>query len=405
MQLIRFEKLNLFFAKIRELTLWQRIFFWRSVRSLSYDAFEEFKSLEQNILRLKSEFEELQAKSSRISTQNEGLQERIIQFEKAEIKKDSEINTLDREVDELNNTITQLNKSLSKYETTEEDRLRKYEDRISQLNQLKETLENEIKRLNDERVHEKERLFQNMKRQWAEHQTSVEKAIKMICQDHLIKYIDKVPFYGNPDNTIEICNEYVIFDAKSPGNDDLTNFPKYLRAQTENLKKYVDQENVKKDIYLVVPSNTIDLVDQLIYNMGDYKVYIIAKDSLEPIILSLKRIEDYEFAEQLSPEERENICRVIGKFAHTTKRKIQIDQFFANEFLELLVKCKNDLPEEILKQVIEYEKAEKLNPPSEKKSKQILTKDLQENHQLINAEAHIKGIAIPTTLDQLGTSE
>ena len=47
---------------------------------------------------------------------------------------------------------------------------------------------------------------------------------------------------------------------------------------------------------------------------------------------------EYEFAEKLSPEERDNICRIIGKFAHTTKRRIQIDQFFANEFLDTLSK-------------------------------------------------------------------
>jgi hypothetical protein len=139
--------------------------------------------------------------------------------------------------------------------------------------------------------------------------------------------------------------------------------------------------------------------------MGDYHVYIISKDSLEPIILSLKRIEDYEFAEQLSPEERDNVCRVIGKFAHTTKRKIQIDQFFANEFLEILVRCKNDLPQEILEHVIEFEKAEKLNPPSEKKSKQILTKELQDKNELINAAANIRGVAIPLSFEDVKSLE
>ena len=139
--------------------------------------------------------------------------------------------------------------------------------------------------------------------------------------------------------------------------------------------------------------------------MGDYNVFIVTKDSLEPIILSLQKIENYQFAEQLNPEERENICRVIGKFAHTTKRKIQIDQFFANEFLELLVRCKNDLPEDILKQVIEYEKAEKLNPPPEKKAKQILTKDLQDKNDLINAEANIRGVAIPLNFEEFKNLE
>lgn len=405
MKLFKIEKLNLFFAKIRELTFWQRLFFWRSVRNLSYDAFEEFKSFEKNASNNLADFDIVEKKFTQVNTQNENLAEKIVQFEKSELKKDLEINSLNKKVEDLNVVINNLNKSISKYETTEEERLRNYENKITQLNQIKESLEKEIGRLNDERVQEKENVLEKMKRQWTEHETSVEQTIKMICQNHFIKYVDNVPFRGSPDNTVEICEEFIIFDAKCPANDDLTNFSKYIKAQTENVKKYANQENVKKDIFLVIPTSTIHTIAQLTYNMGDYTVYVITRDSLEPILLSLKKIENYQFVEQLSPEERDNICRVIGKFAHTTKRKIQIDQFFANEFLELLVRCKNDLPEDVLKQVIEYEKAERLNPPSEKKTKQILTKDLQDKNELINAEANIRGVIIPLNFEEMKNLE
>jgi hypothetical protein len=402
MQLPRTEKLNLFFSKIREITFWQRLFSWKAIRNLSYEAYEEYKALEKSIAAIQSDHEALGKRFATIATHSEGLQSKITQYEKAEIKKDAETVSFQRKIEELNNIISGINKTLSKHETTEEERSKSYENKITQLNQLKETLNNEIKRLNDERVEEQKVVHEKMKRQWAEHETSVQQTIKIICQQHYIKYVDAVPFKGNPDNTIEICEEYIIFDAKCPANNDLTNFPKYLKLQTESIKKYANQDNVKKDIFLVVPSNTIHTVSQLVYNMGDYNVYIITKDSLEPIILSLQKIENYQFAEQLSPEERENICRVIGKFAHTTKRKIQIDQFFANEFL---VRCKNDLPEDILQQVIEYEKAEKLNPPPEKKAKQILTKDLQDKNDLINAEAHIRGVTIPLNFEEFKNME
>ena len=68
------------------------------------------------------------------------------------------------------------------------------------------------------------------------------------------------PFHGNPDNTIEICDEYIIFDAKCPSGDDLTNFPKYIKTQTEIVKKYASQEKVKKDIFLVSSANTIHVI-------------------------------------------------------------------------------------------------------------------------------------------------
>ncbi len=395
------EKLSLFFAKIRELSFWQRLFYWRSIRNLSYDAFEEFKSLQKEIISKNEGYDLIEKKFQHASTLNEGLTGSIRQYEKSLSKKEDDIHLLNQKTDGLNSIISKLSLSNSKYETNEELRRKNYEESVVQLNQLKETLEKQIQALHDERVGEQKESFEKMKRQWSEHESSVEQSLKMICQNHFIKYIDEVPFHGNPDNTIEICGEYIIFDAKCPSNNDLANFPKYIKAQTESLKKYTTQDKVKKDIFLVVPTNTIHTITQLNYNMGDYNVYVITADALEPIILSMKRIENYEFVNQLSPEERDNICRVIGKFAHTTKRKIQIDQFFATEFLELLVRCKNDLPNDILMQVIEFEKAERLNPPSEKKAKQILTKELQDRHDSINAEAGMRDVIIPINFEEM----
>ncbi len=404
-EIIIMENLSLFFSKIRELSFWQRLFSWRSVRNLSYDAFEEFKSLQKETARAKDEYDSLEKRFEHAHSLNEVLQKNNEQIEKAIIKKEDDINLLNQKIDGLNNSVSRMNLLNSKYETNDEQRRKTYEASIIQLNQLKETLEKQIQKLSDERIQEQQESFKKMKRLWNEHETTVQQSLKMICQNHFIKYMDIVPFHGNPDNTIELCDEYIIFDAKCPSNDDLTNFPKYIKAQTETLKKYASQDKVRKDIFLVVPTNTIHTIEQLNYNMGDYNVYVITKDSLEPIILSLKRIEDYEFVNQLSPDERDNICRVIGKFAHTTKRKIQVDQFFATEFLELLVRCKNDLPEDILKQVIEFEKAERLNPPSEKKAKQILTKELQDKHALLNAEAGMRDVVIPLNFEEMKNLE
>ena len=234
-----------------------------------------------------------------------------------------------------------------------------------------------------------------MKRNWGDHEKDVQRQIQLICNNHIIKYIGQEDFphsRNKPDNCIEIMDQLIIFDAKSPANDDLSNFSKYIKDQTENLKKYAKHDNVKKDLFLVIPSNTLPVINQYSYNIGDYNVYVITKDSLEPIIISLKKIEEYEFAEKLSPEERDNICRIIGKFAHTTKRRIQIDQFFANEFLDTLSKTGSLLPREILESVIQFENAEKLNPPMEKRKKQILTKDLKIQSDKIKKEIELREI-------------
>tara|TARA_B100001769_G_scaffold272186_1_gene266190 strand:- start:455 stop:1657 length:1203 start_codon:yes stop_codon:yes gene_type:complete len=393
--------LSVFFEKIKQLSLLQRIFNWGSIRSISYEAYDQFKNIEAQQANLQIELDNLKNKIALIQSEKDGLSEKNQSFEKLIITKDSDIRNLSSKIDSLNEKINNLNNEVSRYETTEDSRKLSYENKITELNQIKKNLDDDRTRLSDERLEEKQKEFDNMKKQWSEHEIAVENKIKQLCQTHLIKYVEKVPFKGSPDNTIEICDEFIIFDAKSPANKDLNNFPKYIKDQTDGLKKYADKPNVRKEIFLVVPSNTIEIIPQLTFNMASYNVYIITLDSLEPIILSLKKIEEYEFAEQLSPEQRDNICRVIGRFAHTTKRKIQIDQFFANEFIELLVKCKNDLPEELLKSVIEFEKAEKLNPPIEKRSKQILTKDLKQKNDSINAEAQVRKIHIPSSFEEM----
>ena len=109
-------------------------------------------------------------------------------------------------------------------------------------------------------------------------------------------------------------------------------------------------------------------------------------------MLSLKKIEEYEFADKLSPEDRDNVCRIIGKFAHTTKRRIQVDEFFAREFLDTLSKAGTQLPRDILENVIKFENAEKLNPPMEKRNKKILTKDLKQQVDKLEKEMEVREI-------------
>lgn len=331
---------------------------------------ESLNQSTQEIALLKTKTEEFdQVKSERIQ-----LSERLKNVEQERNLLKDENTRLKKEEENRNET---LHRSIEKTTT------------------LQESLEKEKERLNDERVKETEERLENMKRQWGAHEKEVENHLQIICRNHVIKYISQENFphpRNKPDNSIEIMDQLIVFDAKSPANDDLSNFPKYIKLQTENLKKYAKHEDVKNDLFLVVPSNTLHTIKEFVYNIGDYNVYIITKDALEPIILSLKKIEQYEFADKLSPEERDDVCRIIGKFAHTTKRKIQIDQFFANEFLDTLQKAGSQLPKDILRSVIEFENAEKLNPPMEKRNKKILTKDLIEKANQIKKEAELRDI-------------
>ncbi|MEJ6698671.1 MAG: hypothetical protein ACKVIJ_01030 [Flavobacteriales bacterium] len=339
--------------------------------------------LEKNLSFKESSIKELERQRDLLNVQ-------LKSFDELKTK-NTELETSLKSVSEERNDLKNINTKLS---NQEEKRVLDSKKEIEALITLKQSTEDEKQANNNLRVREKEEEFEKMKSQWVKHEKDVENYLKEICRNYVIKYVGQEEFphpRNKPDNSIEIMDQLIVFDAKSPSNNNLENFPKYIKDQTENLKKYAKYDNVKNDLFLVIPSNTLNVIDQFSYKIGEYNVFIVTKDALEPIILSLKKIEEYEFVDKLSPEERDNVCSVIGKFAHTTKRRIQIDNFFQREFLSTLDKAKK-LPREILESVIEFENAEKLNPPIEKRKKTIFTKDLKDQVNDIEKDMEMRNI-------------
>lgn len=384
------QRLEKFFEETKNLTLWKRVFGWSAFRSLSYEAYQEFKILLSETERQGQEINKTSHDYSILRSNNTNLQERERQQAVDFSASKERLSNLERE----NSRLREENIIFRK---TEADRGKDYESKVANLNAINEKIQNDRQKEVDKRQQSELDALARQKETWTTHETKVRETIKGICQKYTIEYVDKVPFKGNPDNAIKLSDEYIIFDAKSPASDDLENFFGYIKLQTESVKKYIKEENIKKEIYLVIPSNTVEVIEQTAFNMADYNVFIVTLDALEPLILALKKLEDYEFVDQLSPEERENICRVIGRFAHMTKRRIQIDLFFDRLFLEILSKCDADLPGDIMEKAIEYEKAEKLNPPQEKRSKTISNKTLDIDSQQVMREAEAKGIARPSS--------
>ena len=351
----------------------------------------QFEEKDNRILVLEKEVSERNTMITNLNKQLEIAAARTENFEQIKLEK-AKIDERLISVEQERNTLKSENIAFQK---AEEGRQKEVTKSIESAITLQESLEAEKSRLNDERVQEKEDALEKMKLKWSDHEKDVQNYLQLICRNNVITYVSQEDFphpRNKPDSSIEIMDQLIVFDAKSPANDDLSNFPKYIKNQTENLKKYAKHENVKNDLFLVIPSNTLEVIDQFHYNIGDYNVFIITKDALEPIVLSLKKIEEYEFADKLSPEERDNVCRIIGKFAHTTKRRIQIDEFFAREFLDTLTKAGSQLPRDILENVIKFENAEKLNPPMEKRNKKIHTKDLKEQVDKLEKEMEMREI-------------
>lgn len=377
-----------FLDKVKSLGFWGRLLYWGEVKKDLVDAAAALASLQNELAGSQQEAASAQmhlsvAQETRrnLETQLQGLHHELgLHKERAQ--------NSERELQGARGDVIRLKKE-------DEFRAQKYSEEIFSLQSIKQQIQEERAKELQERFEDELSRLKALKETWAAHQTDVQGRMKQLCQKHTLQYMDKVPFRGEPDNCLRIADEYVVFDAKSPAGDDLKNFPAYLKAQAEAARKYAKLEGVKKDVFLIVPTNTLHCIKDFVYNLADYDVYIVSADSLEPLILSLCKIEDYEFAEQLSPEDRENICRIIGKFAHLSKRRIQIDAFFARQFIELAYKCENSLPTDVHEKVLEFEKSEKLNPPQEKRAKSISTKDLEAESGKIEMEVQAKGVVLP----------
>jgi hypothetical protein len=419
--------------KLKTIGFLERLFGWSDVKSTLIEAngelqkiissAEKFQSENVRIANeysiAKAELQNLQETKSRLHTENEVAKtslaeknEKIESFQKevATLKTTNELylkrgtelaNDLamaKQKIDNLDKILTELRDENSGLKKEEGFRRQEHSNSVASINQIREQIQKERElELKTKATTEIERI-RKLKDTWINHEENVKNRIRIICIRTGVEYVDRVPFKGKPDNTLKINGEYIIFDAKSPASDDLSNFPGYVRAQAESAIKYVKEEDVRREVFLVVPSNTLEHLENFEFKLSDYTVYVISIDSLEPMILALKRIEDYEFAEQLSPEERENICRVIGKFIHLSKRRIQIDGFFAKQFFELVYRSEADLSKEILEKVVEFEHAEKLNPPVEKRAKQISLKELEIDSDKLKTEANQKGIITQDSL-------
>ena len=405
--------------RLKKITFFQRLFAWGSIKSQLIDANGDLQKLISAIESTKSENTRLSNALELEKATSRNLQEgnNSLLAENQVLKKQNENGVGEiAKLTESNSRYLQRGKELSnelvtavaKLENSEanlqqartqvtqlqkEDEFRKTEhsNAMSSLDKIQDKIQKD----RDREIYDKNNLeidrIKLMKETWINHEENVKLRIKTICNQYTIDYVEQVPFKGKPDNTLKINDEYIIFDAKSPANDDLTNFPGYIKSQVES-GKYVKEDDVRRELFLVVPSNTLEYLTTFAYRLSDYTVYVISIDALEPIILALQRIEDYEFAEQLSPEERENICRVIGKFVHLSKRRIQIDGFFAKQFFELVYRSEADLPKEWLDKVVEFEKSEKLNPPIERRAKQISVKELKIDNDKLESEANQRGI-------------
>ena len=340
------------------------------------------------------------SKVSDLNQENEMLKVRleelrILKDEKKEL--DIKYQSLEEKLSDSEKINVGLKKDLDQSRETKDETVDKFAAHTNRLNDLEEKRQQKI-------LDDKETELNEKKLQWKQHENDVQNHIQIVCKKNIIEYVSQEDFphpRNKPDCSIKILDQLIVFDAKSPLGDDTSKFMTYLKDQATNLKKYAKHSDVRKELFLVVPTNTVSSIKDFRIDCGDYMVFIVTKDALEPIILSLKKIEDYEFADKLSPDERDDICRVIGTFAHAAKRRIQIDQWYNEIVINDIQKAGKILPKEFVRLVQQYDLAEKLNPPIEKRNKKIELSELKDNSEDFKKEMNTKFEILDKNIPQI----
>ena len=384
------------FQKIINSSMWLRIFYWKSIAMIlteikiilenNFINHESIKvkhdSMEKEMSELKIDFQTQKKINDDLKTQIQ-----ILKNEK-EILAPLKIKNI-----ELTNILNEMKQEKNSKDAERDAVITKYEQ-----------FENNAREREDKKEAEKIRIIEaekeQLKRKWQDHEEHVKQYIKLICQEESITFIEEWPHSKKPDNVIKICNEYIVFDAKSPRNEDISNFPTYIKSQVTALSKYASHKDVKKHLFLVVPENTLSALKTLTYNDSNYCVHIISPQSIRITMWSLKQIELYEFAEKLSPEDRENLARAFAGSMNYIKRIIQINSDMSDEGIKLTEQMIKLIAKDSLKGIkekaLEFEKGDVINPSKQNRGKIIDLEKEEIRHKEIKFKAETRTIIQPS---------
>ena len=371
--------------ELQALSWWGRLFGWSRIRRMLLDASTEWESNQTSMARMTAELQVLQNDLMQAQQAVKMAEARAGDLHRDKERLDLELGSSRREVQRLGSELAGLTQ-------VDQQRRTELQNNLTSLAQLKDRIAEERLQEHQARQEELERKQQRLRQTWQTHQENARNKIRQIAEKYTVTVVDKFPLKGEPDNVLSICEQYVVLDAKSPGGEDLANFGIYLKTQAESASKYTKQEGVFGQLFFVVPSNTLESLPQTVFRFIEYTVYVIPVEALEPVILSLVKVEEYMNVKEISPEDRRNIFVILGRFAHLTKRRLQVDQFFANESLSLAAETENRLPEEMRKEVAEIEKSVRLNPPQERTTKEIGLSSLQSQHKKIEKGLRERGV-------------
>ncbi len=253
---------------------------------------------------------------------------------------------LESQLDQVMKERDRLQKEVSKYEEASERYQKQADERLAKLEAAKISLDQERARVIREDEEQQRLMEEERDRIWAEHEKTVIATLTDLCKQPQFAFTcytnTQLPegFDGKlkPDFMIEFLDQYIIFDAKKSKSESLKTY--IANTVKETVTKVKKNDKIASMIFLVVPTEAIAELKTHHFVHDGYTLYVVSPEALAPILASLKRITTYEFAEQMDPQQRENIVQLIAEFDFHINLRNAADLVLASAGAEVLSKAK-----------------------------------------------------------------
>ncbi|MBU0767055.1 hypothetical protein KKF55_04750 [Patescibacteria group bacterium] len=302
---------------------------------------EEIGELKNKIDEFKSENNELRGKGKQLFAENTQLK----------VKSD------------------ELSGQVAEFKAQQKQREQDQHLALSKLDSAEKSLADEKMRVRREDAERIQKEEEERDRMWTEHEISVISLLTDLCKKRQYSFTcydnttlpEEEGFRGHfkPDFVISFLEQFVIFDAKVSKSE---NIQKYIQDNVKSTaKKAKGKENIYPTIFFVVPTEALKELKQTAYYEDGFTFYAVSPESLEPILASLKKIATYELAQEMDPQERENIIDLIARFDYHISTRNTVDYGLLIHGLETLEHVKSMNPDLIKEMIAKKEKMRNLN--------------------------------------------
>lgn len=345
----------------------------------------DVKQLTQEVGKVKNDLEHTQSEKNELVGKNKTM---FVQLEALK----GDLKNVMQDRDDLRKRVTQ-------FETDEKRRAKEIEQQTTQLSNAQRRFEDEQKRVIREDEERLRHLEEERDRLWANHEMSVIATLTDLCKQPAFSFTGytntNLPegFDGSlkPDFMIDFLGQYVIFDAKvSKAKSMQTYITSQIKSTVEKVK---GNDQIYKSIFLVVPTSALQELRTHHHVVDGYNLYVIGPEAVAPILASLKRISMYEFAEQMDPEQRENIVQLIAELDFHINLRNAADLILTKMGTDLLQKAQKvdpALSEEVAMKKAPMNAKASIAAGELKKIVSKLTNQIEEAQQLISPKAPVR---------------